>query len=312
MNDLQFLLDEYLATRRALGAKLVHSGRLLRSFVAFSEQHEATFIMTQHALRWATQPRNVPPSRWAVRLGTVRRFAIYANAINGRHEIPPQGLVPHRTHRRPPYIYSDGEIADLIAAAYRLSGTNGLRPLTYATLLGLLTVTGMRSGEVVNLDRNDIDLVHGVVTIRGSKFGKSRQIHLHPSAMQALNRHAAQRDWLCPNPQGPGFFLDERGIRITDWKLRWTFAKLAQRTGLRARSRSHGNGPRLHDLRHTFACKTLLRWYRGGVDVERHLPRLATWLGHVKISDTYWYLTATPELMQAAAGRVDRTTRRLP
>ncbi len=262
MNDLQLLLDEYLATRRALGAKLIHAGRLLRNFVAFSTQHEATFITTQDALQWATAPRNVPPSRWAVRLGTVRRFAIYANAVDGRHEVPPQGLLRHRTHRRPPYIYSDGEIVDLIAAAHRLSGTTGLRPLTYATLLGLLTVTGMRSGEVVNLDRDDIDLVQGVVTIRGSKFGKSRQIHLHPSAIEALTRHAAQRDRLCPNPQGPGFFLDERGIGITDWKLRWTFAKLAQRTGLRDCSRSHGNGPRLHDIRHSFACNPSWHFFR--------------------------------------------------
>lgn len=312
MNDLQLLLDEYLATRRALGAKLEQSGSLLKSFVAFSTQHQATFITTQCALQWATEPRNVPSSRSAVRLGTVRRFAIYANAVDGRHEVPPQGLLPRRTHRRPPYIYSDGEIVALIDAAHRLSGTTGLRPSTFATLLGLLTVTGMRSGEVVNLDRDDIDLAQGVVTIHGSKFGKSRQIHLHPSAIEALNRHAAQRDRLCPNPQGPSFFLDERGIGITDWKLRWTFAKLAQRTGLRDRSRSHGNGPRLHDIRHTFACNTLLRWYCSGVDVERHLPHLATWLGHVKISDTYWYLTATPELMQAAADRLDRTTRRLP
>ena len=312
MNDLQFLLDEYLATRRALGAKLEHSGRLLKSFVDFSAQHEAAFITTQHALQWATEPRNVPPSRWAVRLATVRRFAVYANAVNGLHEIPPQGLLPHRKRRRPPYIYSDGEIVDLVAAAYRLSGTTGLRPLTYGTLLGLLTVTGMRSGEVVSLDRDDFDLVDGVVTVRDSKFGKTRLIHLHESTKKALNSYAGQRDCLCPNPQGPGFFLDERGIRITDWKLRWTFAKLAQRTGLRAPSDCHGHGPRLHDIRHTFACKTLLSWYRDGVDVECRLPRLATWLGHAKISDTYWYLTATPELMQAAVGRLDRTTRRLP
>ena len=312
MNELQLLLDEYLGTRRALGAKLEKSGRLLKSFVVFTAQNEMAFITTERALEWATEPPNAPPAWCSVRLATVRQFAVYANAVNPRHEIPPQGLLSHRKRRRRPYIYRDSEIADLIGAAQRLSGTTGLRPLTYATLLGLLTVTGMRASEVVNLDRDDIDLVQGVVTVRDSKFGKSRQNHLHQSTRQALNNYAAQRECLCPNPHGPGFFLDERGIRITDWKLRWTFSQLSKRTGLRAPSKSHGNGPRLHDVRHTFACKTLLRWYRDGVDVERHIPRLATWLGHVKVSDTYWYLTATPELMQAAARRLDRTARRLP
>ena len=213
MNDLQILLDEYLAGRRALGAKLEKAGRLLKSFVAFTAKHETAFITTERALQWATEPRNASSAWYAARLGVVRGFALYASAVNPRHEIPPQGLVSHRKRRQPPYIYRDNEIAGLIAAAERLSGTTGLRPLSYATLLGLLTVTGMRASEVVNLDRDDIDFVQGVVTIRDSKFGKSRQNHLHQSTSQALNRYAVQRDRLCCNPHGPGFFLDERGIR---------------------------------------------------------------------------------------------------
>ena len=312
MTDLQLLLDEYLATRRALGARLELSGRLLKRFVAFVVQHEAAFITTECALQWATEPRDAQPAQWANRLGDVRRFACYANAVDSRHEIPPQGLLPYQYRRRQPYIYSDTEIADLIAAAQGLSGTTGLRPLTYATMLGLLTVTGMRVSEVLNLDRDDVDLTHGVVTVRDSKFGKSRQIHLHQSTRQALSHYAIQRDRLCSNPHGPGVFLAECGTRITQWALRRTFAKLSKQTGLRGPSKSHGKGPRLHDLRHRFAVNTLLRWYRDGVDVERHLPRLATWLGHAHVSDTYWYLTATPELMQLAARRLDRIARRLP
>ena len=280
-------------------------------FRSHEQQDGSAFITTERALQWATAPRDVQPLCWATRLGVVRRFAVYANAVDPRHETPPQGLLPYRKRRRRPYIFSDSEIANLIAAAQRLSGVTGLRPLTYATLLGLLAVTGMRSGEVVNLDEDDIDLVLGVVRIRDSKFGKSRQIHLHQSTRQALERYAAQRKLLCPDPQGPAFFLDERGVRISYEMLRWTFAKLSQRTGLRCPSKDKGSGARLHDVRHTFACKTLLRWYRDGVDVECHLPRLTTWLGHVKVSDTYWYLTATPELMHVAARRVDRTARRL-
>lgn len=312
MNNLQFLLDEYLATRRAVGAKLEGVERRLKSFVAFTARDGSDIIATERALQWATTPRDVQPLCWAARLGAVRRFAVYANAADPRHEIPPQGLLPYRKRRRQPYIFSDDEIADLIAAAQRLSGVTGLRPLTYATLLGLLAVTGMRSGEVVNLDQDDIDLVRGVVIVRDSKFGKSREIHLHQSTRRALQRYAAQRERLCRNPQGPAFFLNERGVRISYEMLRWTFAKLSQRTGLRTPTKDKGSAPRLHDIRHTFACKTLLRWYRDGVDVAHHLPRLTTWLGHVKVSDTYWYLTATPELMHVAARRVDRTAGRLP
>ena len=312
MNDLQLLLCEYLAARRALGAKLELSGRLLKRFATFAAQHDTTVITNGLVLRWATEPGHAHPAQWAGRLGMVRRFARYANAVDPRHEVPPQGLLPHQYPRRRPYIYSDREIADLIAAARKLSGTTGLRPTTYATLLALFTVTGMRVHEVLHLDRNDVDLSHGVLTVRESKFGKSRNIPLHESTKLALRRYAGQRDRLCPNPRDPGFFLAEGGTRITEWALRWTFAKLSQQTGLRKPSKSHGKGPRLHDMRHRFAIKTLMRWYRDGFDIERQMPRLATWLGHAHVSDTYWYLSATPELMRLAARRLDRAGRPRP
>ena len=163
-----------------------------------------------------------------------------------------------------------------------------------------------RLSEVLNLDRDDVDLTGGVLSVRDSKFGKSRYLPVHASTTQALTRYARHRDRLCPHPLVPAFFLAERGTRITEWALRWTFAKLSKQVGLRAPSKSHGIGPRLHDLRHRFAVNTLLRWYRDEVDVERHIPRLATWLGHARVSDTYWYLTATPELLHLAARRLDR------
>ena len=312
MNGLQPLLDEYLATRRALGARLESSGRLLTRFVAFTGQHKARFITTELALRWATEPADAQPAQWASRLGMARGFARYAHAVDARHEVPPQGLLPHSYRRRRPYVYRDREVAELIAAARGLSGGTGLRPLTYGTLLGLLSVTGMRVSEVLSLDRDDVDLTHGVLTVRGSKFGKSRHLPVHASTARALRRYARRRDRLCPHPATPAFFLAERGTPITQWALRRTFAKLSKQVGLRAPSKSHGIGPRLHDMRHRFAVNTLLRWYRDGVDVERHIPRLATWLGHAHVSDTYWYLTATPELLQLAARRLDRTARRLP
>ena len=309
MNELAPLLDEYLATRRALGAKLKLPARLLKRFVAFAAQHHRAFITTECALQWATEPRDAQPAQWANRLGMVRRFAHYANAVDPRHEVPPPGLLPQRYRRRQPYLYRDTEIAELIAAARELSGTTGLRPLTYATLLGLLSVTAMRTSEVVNLDRDDVDLTQRVVTVRDSKFGKSRYLPVHESTARALSHYTRRRDRLC-NPLTPAFFLAERGTPITQWALRWTFAKLSKQIGLRGPSNSHGIGPRLHDMRHRFAVNTLLRWYRDGVDVERHIPRLATWLGHAHVSDTYWYLTATPELLQLAARRLDRIARR--
>ena len=305
MTDLRTLLDEYLATRRALGVRMEAAERCLKRFVAVAGEYEAVFITTELAFRWATEPSHAQSAQWAKRLGLVRGFARYANAVDPRHQIPPQGLIPYRYRRPQPYIYSDREIADLIAAARELSGTTGLRPFTYATLLTLLSVTGMRTGEILNLDRDDVDLANRALTVREGKFGKSRHIPLHESTSLALDRYAVRRDRLCPNPRDPAFFLNESGTRITQSTLRWTFVRLSRQTSLRKPAKSSGDGPRLIDMRHSFAVGTLVRWYREGVDVERHIPRLATWLGHAHVSDTYWYLSATPELMQAAAKRLD-------
>ncbi|MYH58462.1 MAG: tyrosine-type recombinase/integrase, partial [Boseongicola sp. SB0675_bin_26] len=215
MTDLDVLLDEYLATRRALGARLVLPGRLLKRFVAFATGHGDTVITRTRALEWATAPREAHPAQWANRLGMVCRFSRYAGAVDPRHEIVPQGLLPYRYVRREPYIYSDREIADLIGAARRLPGATGLRSLTFATLLGLLAVTGMRTNEILNLDRDDVDLAQGVLTIRNGKFGKSRHVVVHASTGRALERYAEQRDRLCATPRCPAFFVSEHGSRIT-------------------------------------------------------------------------------------------------
>ena len=303
MKDLAALLDEYLATRRALGASLADAETLLRSFVAFlARSSQPGLITTALALRWATQPRDTQPAHLADRLRAVRGFARYASAADPRHEVPPQGLLPVRPRRATPYLYSDKEIADLIAAARGLSAGTGLRPCTYATLLALLAASGMRSSEPLRLDRSDVDLEQGVLTVRDSKFGKSRLVPVHESTGKALATYAEQRDRLCPHPRSPAFFLSERGTRIVQNTLQQTFVRLSRQVGLRGPSDSRG--PRLHDLRHRFAVDTLLRWHREGVDVESRLPRLATYLGHVKVSGTYWYLTATSELLQLAARRL--------
>ncbi len=194
-------------------------------------------------------------------------------------------------------------MAWLIQAARHLPSRQGLRSETYATLFGLLAVTGMRVGESVRLDRNDVHLDRGLLTIRNTKFGKSRLVPLHPSTRDVLSRYAAERDRIHPRPPTPSFFLADIGRRPTHWSARWTFVKLSHQIGLRGPSDRHG--PRLHDLRHSFAVRTLLGWYRDGADVETRLPQLATYLGHAHVTDTYLYLTATPELLQMAAARLD-------
>ena len=305
MNTLQMAAADYLTLRRALGFKLYGVGHCLQQFVHFAEEEKAAFITTDLALRWAIQPAQCAPAHWARRLGMVRQLAQYCSALDARTEIPPRGLLPYRYMRKPPYLYRDEEIGRLIQAAKQLPSPKGLRAATYATLFGLLAVTGMRISEPIALDRSDVDLQQGSLTIRRSKFGKSRWIPLHPTTQAALVHYAELRDRLYPTPLTPSFFLSERGTRLTSWSARWTFVQLSHQIGLRGPHDRHG--PRLHDLRHGFAIRTLLNWYRSGADVEQRMPELAAYLGHAHVSDTFWYLSATPELLNLATRRLEPT-----
>lgn len=307
MSELRAALEEYLALRRALGFKLRVSGGLLERFVDFAEREGASVISTELALRWATLPADAQPAQWANRLAMVRRFARHRSATDPRTEMPPPDLLVQRFRRASPYLYSDDEVRRLIRAARALPSRLGLRAHTYATLFGLYAVTGLRTNEALRLDRNDVDLCEGVLCVRETKFGKSRWVPIHRSTQRVLRQYADRRDALCPRPDSPNFFLSERGTRVTEWSARRTFIKLSLQIGLRAPSDSRG--PRLHDFRHRFAVNTLAGWYRAGRDVERHLPQLSTYLGHAHVTDTYWYLTATPELMHLAKRRLERAVR---
>ena len=310
MSELYTALQEYLTIRRQLGFKLRREGTILPNFVFFLEQEEASFITRDLALRWAMQPADVHPSWWATRLRIVRLFAQYRRAADPRTEVPPQGLLPHRYHRKAPHIYSDEEIKQLIEAANELPSENGLRPHTYSTLLGLLAVTGMRMNESIGLQCKDVDLTQGVLTIVQTKFGKSRLLPLHPSTQRALQQYECRRNQICPNPRDPNFFLSDSGRRLTDSTVRYTFIKISRQIGLRGPLDNYG--PRMHDYRHAFAVRTLLNWYRNGVDVEREMPKLATYLGHTHVNDTYWYLSAIPELMHLAMKRMENLEGGLP
>jgi integrase len=279
-------------------------GYNLRHFVSFMEQQRASIISTELALRWAQQPQDVHPAQWAARLSFVRSFARYWSATDPRTEIPPMGLLPYRTKRATPYIYSNDEILQILKAARNLPPSTGLRPWTYYSLFGLMAVTGMRISEVIRLDHADVDLKQGLLAVRLTKFSKSRLIPLHPSTVKKLKRYLHRRDELYPRHPTARFFLSNQGTPLTDCMVRWTFVKLSRQIGLRKVGDSFG--PRLHDLRHRFAVTTLLHWYQTGLDVEQRLPVLSTYLGHAHVTDTYWYLSAIPELLALTKDRLEK------
>jgi integrase len=307
MSALHEALTEYLATRRALGTRLLWPGSSLRKFVDFLEGEGAEFLTTELAVRWAVQPVGVQRATHAGRLAIVRAFAVWLQATDARTQVPPQRLLPTK-HRRPaPYIYSDGDIADLMAAAGHLHSASGLRGATFKTLIGLLAATGLRPGEALALDIGDVDLVGGILTVRESKFGKSRFVPLEKSALTALAAYATFRERSRPRRDTPAFLVTAWGSRLGASAVRRTFARLCQVVGLRPQqhARRLGRGPRLQDIRHSFATRRLVEWYRAGLDVDRLMPRLATYLGHVSTVETYWYIQAVPELLRLATERLE-------
>ena len=307
MSTLATTLSEYLQVRRALGYKLEREQRLLPEFVAFLNNHGATHVTTELALRWATAPATASPEWWAKRLTLVRGFAKYARAQDARTEIPSPELVSKRkASRLVPYVYTDDEVRALMQATQML---HGLKARTYATLLGLLAATGMRVGEALALECSDIDWREGVLVVRHSKFGKSRELPLHPTTVQALRDYARQRNQCLPHPRSPSFLLSLAGTRLNYKNVHFSFLRLLRRAGLAGR---RPRRPRIHDLRHAFAIKTLVAWHRAGLDVHAHLPSLSTYLGHVCPSNTYSYLTATPELLRLAGKRFEQVLGALP
>jgi integrase len=300
MSPLRLVLADYLAVRRSLGYQLVRPEKLLGQFITYLEDAGAETVTTGHALAWATLPGG-NQSWHSLRLSAVRGFAAYLHTIDPSAEVPPADLIPWRPRRATPYLYSDADITALIAAAARLRFP--LRTATYQTLIGLLAVTGMRVGEAIRLDRPDADLDAGVLTIRQSKFGKSRLIPLHPTTTAALRGYLRLRDRLHPHPSAPAVFITPAGTRLMYCNVHSTFQQLARRAGLQPRSSSCR--PRIHDLRHSFAVRSLLDAYAAGQDGQARLALLATYLGHVDPAATYWYLSAAPELLALAGQRLE-------
>lgn len=304
MSALLQRVDDYLAIRRSLGYKLAGHGAVLREFVGWLDNLGATVITADLALSWAQSRPMSSPVRERQRLTTARLFAEYMHAVDPATEVPAKDLLPAKQQRTAPYIYSAAEISALMAAARRL--VPPLKAATYETFIGLLACTGLRFGEAAGLDRSDVDIAAGSLRVRFGKNGRPRHVPIHSTTAAALATYAAHRDWLCPEPKSPAFFVTTRGGRLPDSSVQAVFARLRQQTGLEARS---GSRPaRLHDLRHTFVVRTMLNWYRNGVDVQARLPLLSTYLGHVDPKATYWYQEAAPELLALVARRLELST----
>ena len=303
MKNIKEDLEEYINLRQSLGYKLDRYRSLLNDFLSFLKKHDSPYITTRLALIWAQSSKNTKPSYWAHRLSMVRGFARHRCASDPRTEIPPSKLMPIHFQRSTPYIYREDQIVQIIEAAKTLPSATGMRASTYSTLFGLMSVTGLRTKEMVTLNIEDVDLNQGTLRVCLTKFGKTRIVPLHPSTQYELKRYSFFRDQIFPSPKSPSFFVSESGKRLTTDMVRWTFIRMSRQIGLRKPDDSHG--PRLHDLRHTIAVKIIMNWYRAGKQVEQQMPRLATFLGHTHISNTYWYLSATPELLSLACNRLE-------
>jgi integrase len=300
MTALRQALVGYLGLRRSLGYKLRRPEKLLRQFLDFLEASSATTITTERALAWACQPKNGDENWWAYRLSVVRVFAAYVHANDASAEVPPRDLLPSRPQRATPYLYSEQDIAAIVAAGGGLR--TPLRRATYQTLIGLLAVTGMRVGEAIGLDRRDFDAAAGVLLIRHAKFDKAREVPLHPTTVAALRRYLVCAGRECAVRRTPALFLSTSGTRLLYCNVHWTFKRLAHQAGLLPRTVQCR--PRIHDLRHAFAVNTLLDACRNGSEAQC-LTLLPTYLGHVDPAASYWYLSAAPELLALAAERLE-------
>ena len=307
MNPLDRAVNEYLALRRGLGFKLERYQVGLHQFVAFLRSRKARHITTALAVQFATRSCSHGPKTRSARYQAVRGFARYLHGLDPVDEIPPIGLVRGRARPAQPYLYTDEEIRRLLHATSNLPSVNPFRRWTYYCLFGLLAVTGMRRGEALSLLRQDIDWDDGLITVRKTKFGKSRLIPLHASTVNALADYAKRRErFFAERHRQPGlhFFVTRTGAGLHASNVRDVFHEVSRTIGIREIGASHG--PRLHDFRHRFAIETLLRWYDDGHPVDCRLPVLSTYLGHVNVTGTYWYLHSTPKLMARIAERLDR------
>jgi integrase/recombinase XerD len=300
MKSPRAILMDYLATRRSLGFKLQKHEETLREFLRFFGVQKAQHLTTRLALQWARKPQNTNPAWWTERLSMLRGFAAYWKTVDPRTEVPSLHILLPQYKRPTPHIYTDQQIAEIMAVTQRWSSRDGF---TYWTIFGLLTATGMRVGEALDLSDEHVDLKQGVVTVRDAKHSKSRLLPLHTTTLRALRQYVRERDLRFPRRKVASFFIIRDG-RCPSYAVVWkTFNQVLVEVGLRKSSQQ--KGPRMHDLRHTFAVKALIGFYQNDQDIDRKIHALSTYLGHKDIQCTYWYLTAVPELMSLALSRLE-------
>ncbi len=313
------LAREYLAYRRGLGYALDMPGKYLLQFAKYLDRTKYRGPLTiELALRWAQLPKGTALVYQAQRLEAIRSFAKYRAIFDPATEVPPTGLLGPAHFRTTPHIYSEAELSVLLAAARSLPPPRNsllpgkeLKPHTYVALFGLLACTGLRISEALKLNRSDVDWEQGVLTIRMTKFRKSRLVPMHPSTTKAMRRYAKLRDRFHPLPQTDAFFVTAQGRPLTYPSVEHTFIRYL-RPQLSWSPQHGGRAPRIHDLRHTFACRRLLRWHEQGANIDHSIAALSTYLGHVEVSDTYWYLTGVPELFALVGARFERFAKSKP
>lgn len=294
MNKLNQAVREYLTVRRQLGFSLRNVEVVLNSFVSFLKMKNADHITTQLALEFVTANPKASSSWQAKKLGVIRRFALYLHTFDTRTEIPSTELLPFSYHRRPPYIYTDRDIVNLLGIFQKNMTRGSIAVQTYYTLFGLIAVTGMRTGETLTLKGNSVDLKEGIITIYESKCRKSRKLPIHRSTIEALKHYCRCRNKYLGNKTSEYFFVNDHGSKLDAIHVRTSFKKACIKAGIGKEAKFC---PRITDLRHYYSIKTLVNCYKNKINPETVIPILSMYLGHENPKYTYWYLTATEELM---------------
>jgi len=304
--SMMVAVQQYLDERRQLGFELIAPGTELMRFARYADARDHRGPLTQDLIvGWAREHvKRTSVVTAARRLETVRPFAAYYRQFEPATEIPPLGILGRGHRRLVPHIYTDRELTQLLRATDLLTPHDGLRPMVYRTLFGLIAAAGLRLSEALNLTIGDVDLAAGAVTIRQTKFRKSRCLPLHSSVVQALDSYVRSRSRChATDPDAP-FFVSQAGATLPKRTVENVFRRLQPHLDWQARG--DYPVPRIHDLRHTFAVRRLQRWREEAQSIDHGMFWLCTYLGHAKISDTYWYLTGVPELMDSIGARFER------
>ncbi len=300
------LAQDYLKFKRNCGYQMRGEGTELLLFACYADQIGYRGpITTKIVVRWAKRTKSTEPVYWARRYDVVRRFAKYRFLFDPHTEIPPKGLLGSSKRRLSPHIYSDEEITALLQAASLLKPANGLQPHTYTTLFGLLLSTGLRISEALNLSRGNIDLKTDIITVVQTKFKKSRLVPISTSTSQALQEYLTFRNVCHPEATAEKFFISEKGISLNYRQVLYVFMKLRLSLGWTGTGKRL---PRIHDFRHTFAVKRLMKWVDEGKKLDQMIFALSVYLGHAQVTDTYWYISAVPALLTAVSNKFENFT----